>query len=191
MKTKLDWYPLLNCLGVVMALWQSPTAQAQNLLVNSELDMIEEPTTSISDLLVETDAPKIVHSVEPLPMRKPIRQMDFVPVKTSSQDLTPLDNTNNVPVEFGENLVGQETNVEVPVDSEPVPWEERKGWRFRFEPYFLIPFQIDAEVSTDISIPVDVEIPVRVKAEIPVNIGVNGTINLFDISFESPLGLGC
>lgn len=185
MKTKLYGYPLITYLGVVLALLEIPVAQAQNLLVNSELDMIEEPTTSRPDLLVETDADTVVNSVQPLPIRK----KDFVPLKTTSQDLTPLDNTNNIQAEFFENLVGQETNVEVSVDREPVPWEERKGWRFSFQPYFLIPFQIDAEVSTDISIPVDVEIPVRVKAEIPVNIGVNETINLFDISFESPLGL--
>ena len=53
----------------------------------------------------------------------------------------------------------------------------------------MIPFQIDADASTDVLISFEVEIPVSVEAEIPVNIGVDGAINLFDISFESPLGL--
>ena len=49
--------------------------------------------------------------------------------------------------------------------------ETNDGWRFSLQPYILVPFFIDADLTTEFEIPINFDIPIQVEAEVPFKIG--------------------
>ncbi len=159
----------------------NPIANGRDAIPKLEIVPMNLPLPAIANSEAET-LEMMSDRVEDTAIAKPIANNPELQQQSQSAyfEAALLKNTRplSIQAQWQQFWVSRETDPDTPPTTESQPEKAGEGWRFRVQPYFLIPLQIDGEISADLSIPIDVEIPIRVQAEVPVAVGVEVPLNI-------------